>query len=154
VALALVGWTLLGAVMAFGLLVLGPPLSEAVGDAIGSPAAGRWIWFTAQWPILIGVLLWSLGAILRLGPAGRHRDRRALMAGAGVATVIWLAASGLFAVYVSQFGNYGAAWGSLSAVIVMLTWLWLSSLAILLGAQVAAEIERRRAVAEPLVREA
>lgn len=149
VALALVAWTLLGVVISFGLLVLGPPLSQAVGEAVGAESAARWIWWSAQWPILICALIWSLGAILRLGPDGDHSDRRALLAGAAVATLIWLVASGLFAVYVSQFGNYNAAWGSLSAVIVMLTWLWLTSLAILLGAQVAAEVERRR-LAEPL----
>ena len=55
---------------------------------------------------------------------------------------IWLAASGLFGVYVSRFGHYGAAWGSLSAVIVMMTWLWLTALAVLLGAQVEVEIDR------------
>ena len=62
-----------------------------------------------------------------------------------LSSVIWVAASGLFGVYVSRFSSYGAAWGSLSAVIVMLVWLWLTSLAILLGAQVEAEIERRGA---------
>ena len=57
---------------------------------------------------------------------------------------IWVVASALYEVYVSRFGNYGAAWGSLSAVSVMLTWLWLSGLADLLGAQVEDEMDRRR----------
>lgn len=59
-------------------------------------------------------------------------------------SVVWLAASGLFAVYTSTFGSYDKAWGSLAAVIVMLTWLWLSSLALLLGAELNAETERSR----------
>ena len=58
--------------------------------------------------------------------------------------MVWLAASGLFAVYVSVFGSYNKAWGSLAAVIIMLTWLWLSALALLLGAEVNAEAERSR----------
>ena len=58
--------------------------------------------------------------------------------------MIWLAASGLFALYVNFFGSYNKTWGSLAAVIVMLTWLWLSSLAILLGAELNAEAERSR----------
>ena len=62
--------------------------------------------------------------------------------------LIWLVASAGFGVYVSRFGTYGAAWGSLSAVIVMLTWLWLTSLALLLGAQLEVEVGRR-AVALP-----
>ena len=56
--------------------------------------------------------------------------------------MIWLAASGLFAVYVSLFGSYNKAWGSLAAVIIFLTWLWLSSVALLLGAEVNKEAER------------
>ena len=66
-----------------------------------------------------------------------------MSSGAVVAVLVWLVASGLFAFYVANFGNYGAAWGSLSAVIVMLTWLWLTSLAILLGAHVDAEARAR-----------
>jgi membrane protein len=52
--------------------------------------------------------------------------------------------SGLFAVYTSMFGSYNKTWGTLSAVIVTLTWLWLSAIAILYGAEVNAELERRR----------
>jgi membrane protein len=59
-----------------------------------------------------------------------------------VTVEISLAASGLFDDYVSRFGDYGAAWGSLSAGIVLLTWLWLTGLAILLGAQVEDTIDR------------
>ena len=61
-----------------------------------------------------------------------------------MAVVVWLVASGLFAVYVSMFGSYNKAWGSLAAVIVMLTWLWLSALAVLLGAEINAETQRSR----------
>jgi membrane protein len=57
---------------------------------------------------------------------------------------MWIAASGLFAVYTSMFGSYNKTWGSLSAVIVTLVWLWLSSLALLFGAEVNAETERSR----------
>ncbi|TMM19328.1 MAG: YihY/virulence factor BrkB family protein [Actinobacteria bacterium] len=60
------------------------------------------------------------------------------------ALVIWLVASGAFAFYTSRFGSYNKTWGSLAAVVVMLTWLWLSSVALLLGAEVNAEAERSR----------
>ena len=56
----------------------------------------------------------------------------------------WLAASGAFALFTSRFGSYDKTWGSLAIVIVMLTWLWLSSLALLVGAEVNAEAERSR----------
>ena len=59
-----------------------------------------------------------------------------------LATVVWLAVSGLFAVYTSSFGSYNKTWGSLAAVIVMLTWLWLAAIALLLGAELNAETAR------------
>jgi membrane protein len=142
-ALALLAWGLLAVIVSFGLLVLGAPLSNALGDAVNAQTLVGWLWWAAQWPILAGALVVAVAGILRAGPAGGHHDRRAVIGGAVVAAVIWVAASGLFGVYVSRFSSYGAAWGSLSAVIVMLVWLWLTSLAILLGAQVEAEIERR-----------
>ena len=58
--------------------------------------------------------------------------------------MIWFAASGLFAFYVSQFGSYNKTWGALSAVVVLLTWFWLTGVALLLGAEVNAEAERSR----------
>ena len=58
--------------------------------------------------------------------------------------VVWLAGSALFGFYVSRFGSYNKAWGSLGAVVVTLVWLWLSALALLLGAEIDAELERDR----------
>ena len=64
------------------------------------------------------------------------------------ATVVWLAASGAFAFYTSSFGSYNKTWGSLAAVIIMLTWLWLAAIALLLGAELNAEAERSRELRE------
>ena len=61
-----------------------------------------------------------------------------------VAALLWIAASGLFAVYTATFASYNRTWGALSAVIVMLTWLWISGMALLLGAEINAEVERTR----------
>ncbi len=58
--------------------------------------------------------------------------------------VVWLLASGAFSVYVSQLGSFNKTWGSLAAVIIMLTWLWISGLALLFGAEVNVEAERSR----------
>lgn len=142
-ALALLAWSLLAIVASFTLLVLGAPLSRALGDALDARTLVGRLWWGAQWPILAVALLVAVVGILRLGPAGVRHSLRAELAGGGVAVVIWIAASAGFGVYVSGFGSYGAAWGSLSAVIVMLTWLWLTATALLLGAQVQAEVARR-----------
>ena len=94
--------------------------------------------------MLIVVLLIAFGGIYRFGPDLETRRWRILSAGAVVALAVWLVASGGFAWYVSNFGSYNKSWGSLATVIVMLTWLWLSSLALLVGAAIDAEAARTR----------
>ncbi len=115
---------------------------------MGAPGLVGALWWALRWPIVGGALFIAIVGILRLGPAEQRAPVRGQAIGAGVAVLIWLVASAGFGVYVSRFGTYGAAWGSLSAVIVMLTWLWLTSLALLLGAQLEVEVGRR-AVALP-----
>jgi membrane protein len=134
----------IGFALSFGLLVLGPHLAGWVGDAVGQRSLVEWIWWVAQWPVLIGGLLFAFAGILYLGPNVDHPRWRFMSFGAIVAVVVWLAASGAFAFYTSRFGSYNKTWGSLAAVVVMLIWLWLSSLALLFGAEVNAEAERSR----------
>ena len=143
-ALAMVVLMLVAFGLCFGLLVLGPLLSGWIGSAVGLEAFVQWLWWTAQWPVLIVGLLLAFAAILYLGPNVEHPRWRFLTFGTAFAVVVWLLASGAFAVFVSQLGTYEKTWGSLAAVIVMLTWLWLSALALLFGAEVNAEAERSR----------
>jgi uncharacterized BrkB/YihY/UPF0761 family membrane protein len=81
-------------------------------------------------------------AVLYIGPDHEHRSWRFASAGAITALVIWLAGSGAFAFYVSQLGSYNKTWGALAAVVIMLTWLWLSAVALLFGAEIDAEADR------------
>jgi membrane protein len=143
-ALVMVLLMLVAFALAFGLLVLGPHLSGWIGTAVGLEAFVAWLWWTAQWPILILGLLLAFATILYLGPNVEHPRWRFLTPGTALAVVVWLLASGGFAVWVSQFGSYNKTWGSLAAVVIMLTWLWLSALALLFGAEVNAEAERSR----------
>lgn len=143
-ALAMVILMLLAFALAFGLLVLGPVLSGALGSALNLETLVKWLWWTAQWPILLLGLLFAFAAILYLGPNVDHPRWRFLTLGTGISVVVWLLASGAFAIYVSQLGSFDKTWGSLAAVIIMLTWLWLSGLALLFGAEVNAEAERSR----------
>jgi membrane protein len=133
--------------LVFGLLVLGPKLSGWIGDAVGAEGAVRWVWLLGQWPILVVGLLVAFGAVLFLGPNVDRRRWSFFNVGAGLAVALWLAASGGFAIYLAFFGSYNKTWGALAAVIIMLTWLWLSSLALLFAAEVNAEVERTRAQA-------
>jgi membrane protein len=137
-------FALLGFALAFGLLVLGPQLSRWIGNLLDAQQAVSIIWWVAQWPLLIVGLLIAFAGILFLGPNVDHPRWSFLSFGAVLAVCIWLAASGAFAFYVSQFGAYNKAWGSLAAVVILLTWLWLSAVALLFGAEVNAEAERTR----------
>lgn len=137
------------------LLILGPQISKWLGNAVGAPTVVSWVWWVAQWPVLVVGLLAAFATLLYLGPDVEQPRWQFLTPGSLVAAVIWLAASGLFAVYTSMFGSYNKTWGSLAAVIIMLTWLWLAAIALLLGAEFNAEAERSRELraGEPAERE-
>jgi membrane protein len=134
----------LGFTLAFGLLVLGPQLSTWIGREVGAERAVDVVWWSAQWPLLLLGLLVAFAGILYLGPNVKHPRWQFLSFGAVFAIVVWLLASGAFAVYVSQFGSYNKTWGALAAVVILLTWFWLTAVALLLGAEINAEAERSR----------
>jgi membrane protein len=127
------------------LLIFGPSLEQYVASHVGSVSgAVGWIWWIAEWPILLAGLLAAFATLLCFGPDVERPRWRFVTPGALVAVFIWLAASGGFAFYTSNFGSYNKAWGSLAGVIIMLVWLWLAAAALLLGAEVNAEVERSR----------
>jgi membrane protein len=128
----------------FGLLVLGPVMSGWIGSALNIESVMGWLWWVVQWPVLLVGLLAVFATVLYLGPNIDHPRWQFVTPGAVFAVVVWLLASGLFAVYTSMFSSYNKAWGSLAAVIVMLTWLWVTGIALLLGAEINAEVERSR----------
>ena len=131
------------------LLIFGPPIERFVASHAG-PVSGviGWIWWIATWPILIAGLLAAFATLLYRGPDVEHPHWRFITPGSVFAAVVWLAASGAFAFYTSSFGSYNKTWGSLAAVIIMLTWLWLAGIALLLGAEINAEAERSRELRE------
>jgi membrane protein len=124
------------------LLIFGPQIEKHVGSALHIAGPLGWIWWLVQWPILVAGLMAVFATLLYLGPDVEHPRWRYITPGSAVATLIWLVASGAFAVYTAKFGSYNKTWGTLSAVIVMLTWLWLTSLALLFGAEINSELER------------
>jgi membrane protein len=121
-------------------------LARAMGDVIGLGSGFVVVWDIAKWPVLL-VLVSLLFAILYwASPNAKHAGFRWVSPGGILAVVVWLAASAGFAVYVANFGNYNKTYGSLAAVIVFLVWLWISNIAILLGAEFEAELQRGRAI--------
>lgn len=141
-ALQMLACVVLAFALVVVLLVLGPVISGWLGGVLGLEGVFGWIWWTVQWPVLLLGLLVAIGGVLYLGPNVSHPRFRLVTPGSLVAVLIWLVASGLFALYVGLFGSYNKTWGSLAAVIIMLTWLWLSALAVLLGAELNAEVKR------------
>jgi len=141
-ALWMVVFALIGFALSFGVLVLGPHLSTWIGEAIGAKRLTKVVWYIAEWPLVVCGLLVAFGGFMYYGPDVEHPRWRFLSFGSAVALIIWLLGSGAFAYYVSRFSSYNKTWGSLAAVVVMLTWLWLSSVALLLGAEIDAEAER------------
>jgi membrane protein len=147
-ALTMVAFAGGAVLLVFALLVLGPHMVRWIGDAVGHESAVSWVWWTAEWPILLIGLLAAFAGILYLGPDVEHRRWSFLSFGALLSIVLFLILSGAFAFYASRFGSYNKTWGSLSAVVVMLTWLWLASVALLFGAEVNAVTERSRTRAD------
>jgi membrane protein len=140
-ALAVVACLLFAALLVTGLLVLGPHVERWVGEATGAETVTAWVWWSAEWPILVLGLLFAFTAVLALGPDADQPWRR-VAPGAVVALVAWLVASGGFALYAANFGSYNKSWGTLSAVVITLVWLWLSGAALLFGAEVNAQVQR------------
>jgi membrane protein len=143
-AWAMAAFALVGVTLAFVLLVLGAHVSRWIGGALHQETLVTVVWWVGQWPVLVAGLLVAFAGILFLGPNVEHRRWRVVTYGSVFAVVLWLLASGAFSFYVSRFGSYNKAWGALGAVVVLLTWLWLSAVALLLGAEIDAEAERMR----------
>lgn len=97
----------------------------------------------ARWPILLGVLIVALAVVYRYAPSRDQPKWRWTSPGAAVAIGIWLLASIGFSVYVSNFGSYSKTYGSVGAVIILMTWFYLSSYVVLAGAELNAEIEHQ-----------
>jgi membrane protein len=127
-----------------GLLVLGPHLEHWLGNALGAETAVAWAWWLGQWPILISGLLAAFSVVMYLGPDVDHPRWRFITPGSVAAALVWIIVSAAFALYTASFASYEKTWGSLTAVIVTLTWLWLGGVALLFGGELNAETERSR----------
>ncbi|MFP5282485.1 MAG: YihY/virulence factor BrkB family protein [Actinomycetes bacterium] len=126
------------------LVVLSGPLATAVGEVLGLGSTPILLWEIAKWPLLLGVVVAMVAVLYYLTPNLRQPRFRWLSPGAVLAILTWVAGSALFGLYVANATGYSAAYGSLAGVIVVLVWLWVTNSALLLGAELDAEIERAR----------
>jgi YihY family inner membrane protein len=141
------------AVSAVAVVVTGG-LADRVGRVLGVGSMAVTIWDIAKWPVLLLIVSFMFGLLYWASPNAKQGFRWVTPGGL-LAVVVWLVASGLFAFYVANFASYNKTYGSLAGVIVFLVWLWISNLAILLGAELNAELERSRSIAagQPIERE-
>jgi membrane protein len=127
-------------------VVLTGGLADRFGRLLGIGHAAVTVWDIVKWPVLLLVISFLFALLYWASPNARQGFRWVTPGGI-LAVVVWVAASAAFALYVAKFNSYNKTYGSLASVIVFLVWLWLSNTAILLGAELNAELERGRAIA-------
>jgi membrane protein len=121
-------------------------LAESIGDLIGLGSTAVTVWDLAKWPVLLLVVSFMFALLYWAAPNVKQPGFRWISPGGMLAVVVWIAASAAFAFYVANFGSYNKTYGALGGVIIFLVWLWISNIAVLLGAEFNAELERGRAI--------
>ena len=127
-------------------LVLSGPVVGALGGALGIGDTALNAWRFAKWPAMAVLVLMIFGVLYYTSPNARVSGVRWVTGGALLALMAWLVASVAFAFYVANFGAYNKVYGTLAGVVVFLLWLWITNMAILLGAEFNAETERARQI--------
>jgi membrane protein len=135
------------AVSALAVVVTGG-LARQVGNVIGLGDTAVMVWDIAKWPVLLLVVSFMFAVLYWAAPNVRQPRFRWLSPGGIAAVLIWVAASAAFAFYVANFASYNKTYGALGGVIVFLVWLWISNLAVLIGATLNAELARGKELAE------
>lgn len=121
-------------------------LAQQLGKLLGLGSAAVTIWDVAKWPVIVVLISLLFALLYWAGPNVKHGGFRWITPGSLLAVLIWIAASAGFALYVAKFSSYNKTYGSLAAIIVFLVWLWITNLAILVGAEFDAEMQRGRAI--------
>ncbi|MGW6936064.1 YihY/virulence factor BrkB family protein [Lentzea sp. NPDC054927] len=132
--------------LTLGALVLTGGVADTVGNAIGLGDTVVTVWDVAKWPVILLLVSLAFAVLYWAAPNVRQPSFRWVTPGSLLAIVLWALATVGFAVYVANFASYNKTYGSLGGVIVFLVWLWISNIAVLLGAEFDAELERGRRI--------
>ena len=124
------------------LVVFGAPLGQAIADKAHLGGWFTWLWALLRWPMAFAAVLLLFAFVYSFAPNTDRRTWRWITPGAIVAAVLWLALSGLFALYVTFAGSYSKTYGSLAAGVILLLWLNYTAWAVLFGAELNSELER------------
>ncbi len=134
---------LMAALVVLALIVSGP-VAEAIGSAVGLGDTAVMVWDIAKWPVLLVVVMLMLAILYWSAPNAKPAGFRWISPGSVVAVILWVLASAGFALYVANFSSYDKTYGTLGGVIVFLVWMWITNIAVLIGAELNAETERAR----------
>jgi membrane protein len=130
-----------GVLVAIGAVVVFPLILAAFGwSSFDAPIIGL-----LRWPALFILVILGLAVLYRYGPSRRKPKWRWLTVGSVFAALTWLLVSSLFSWYLGNFANYNATYGALGAVIGLMMWMWLSTIVVLVGAELNSEIEHQTA---------
>jgi membrane protein len=122
-------------------------LAEVVGTALGAGSALLSVWGIVKWPVLLILVSLMLALLYWASPNAKQGGFRWISPGGILAVLVWMIASVGFALYANNFGSYNKTYGTLGGIILFFVWLWISNVAVLLGAEFDAELHRGRAVA-------
>ncbi|HEU0101602.1 MAG TPA: YihY/virulence factor BrkB family protein [Mycobacteriales bacterium] len=132
---------LLTAVLAISLVLTGPVVDKVAGP-LGIGGAAVTAWNIAKWPVMAVLVMIMIGVLYYATPNVKLRGLKFVVPGALLAMAVWLLASLAFAFYVSNFASYNKTYGTLGGVVAFLVWVWITNIALLLGAELTAERER------------
>jgi membrane protein len=127
-------------------VVLTGALAEYVGGVIGVGDTFVTAWDIAKWPVLIVLVSFMFALLYWAAPNVKQPGFRWISPGGILAVIVWTVASAAFAFYVANFGSYNKTYGAVGGVIIFLVWLWISNIAVLLGAEFNAELQRGREI--------
>ena len=132
------------------IVVVSGPVARQIGDVIGVGDTAVLLFNIIKWPVLAVIISLLLAVLFWASPNAKQAGIKWVSPGGLIAVLMWLAISALFAVYVANFSSYDKTYGSLAGVVIFLVWLWLSNVAILLGAEINAELDHAKAIEEGL----
>jgi membrane protein len=133
---------IVGVALITGAIVLSGPLLHAVADPLGIGGTALDVWSVVKWPVLLVMVVLLYAALYYVTAPRRSAGFRRVTTGSLVAVTVWMAASAGLALYVSNFGSYDKTYGTLAGLVVLLIWIWLTNVALLLGAEMNAARER------------
>ncbi len=127
-------------------VVLSGGLAQQAGNLLGLGGTAVTVWNIAKWPVLVVVVSFMLALLYWAAPNVKQPGFRWISPGGLLAVLLWIVASAAFAFYVANFGSYNKTYGAIGGIIVFLTWLWITNIAVLLGAEFNAELQRGRQI--------